>query len=119
MWVSRPESCWGISHPSPTIDQAERLVEADPNLTPQEVVLAKDIIRTAVDQNYVPLFKNADQAWISVGLFSPFSLFGMDILLSPFCLLYTLYYFDKQIMQISEYPNSCSQHGVAIFFLDI
>lgn len=60
MWVSRPESCWGISHPSPTIDQAERLVEADPNLTPQEVVLAKDIIRTAVDQNYVPLFKNAE-----------------------------------------------------------
>lgn len=32
MWVSRPESCRDISHPTPTIEQAERLVDADPNL---------------------------------------------------------------------------------------
>ena len=62
MWVSRPESRRDISHPTPTIDQAERLVEADSNLTPQEVALAKNIIRTAVDQNYVPLFRNTESS---------------------------------------------------------
>ena len=62
MWVSRPELCWGVmSHsPTPTIDQAERLVEADPNLGPREVSCAKEVIRTAVDKYYVPLFRNAD-----------------------------------------------------------
>ena len=62
MWVPQPDSRWDISHPSPTIDQAERLVEADSNLTPQEVALAKNIIRTAVDQNYVPLFRNTESS---------------------------------------------------------
>lgn len=62
MWVSRPESRRDISHPTPTIDQAVRLVEADSNLTPQEVALAKNIIRTAVDQNYVPLFRNTESS---------------------------------------------------------
>lgn len=36
-----------------------------------------------------------NQAWISVGLLFLFSSFCMDILVSPFCLQYTLYHFDK------------------------
>ena len=35
VWMSRFDSRRDISHLSPTIDQAERLVEADPNLTPR------------------------------------------------------------------------------------
>ena len=60
MWVSRPDTRRDISHPTPTIDQAERLVEADRNLGPREVFRAREIIRMAVDKYNVPLSRNAD-----------------------------------------------------------
>src|SRR5262245_32676999 len=59
MWVSRPELCSDMTHPTPTVNQGEQLVDADTNLTPDEVALAKNVIRTAVDQYGVRLFKNA------------------------------------------------------------
>lgn len=57
MWASRPDTRGGISHPQPTTEDGERLVETDPNLSPEEKDLAKEIIYTAVDHNGEPLFK--------------------------------------------------------------
>jgi hypothetical protein len=59
MWVTRPESHRDISHPTPTIIEAEQLVDGDWNLTAQEVVVAKDIIHRAVDHQGIHLFRAA------------------------------------------------------------
>ena len=64
-WVSRPESRWDMSHPIPIIDQAERLVEADPNLGPREVSPSQRIsfgrLLIKIWSNYygMPLIRNA------------------------------------------------------------
>jgi hypothetical protein len=58
MWISRPDSRNAESHPTPTIDEGDQLVDADPHLAAEEVAIAKDIIRTAVDQHGVFLFRH-------------------------------------------------------------
>lgn len=62
MWVSRSDSRNDVSHPTPTIGEGDQLVDTDPILTDQEVALAKHIIRTAVDRDGVPLFRNAESS---------------------------------------------------------
>ena len=62
MWISRPDSHKDISHPTPTVDEGDKLVNTDPQLTAEEVIVAKDIIRTAVNQDGVPLFRHAESS---------------------------------------------------------
>jgi len=45
-----------IAHPSPTSDEAWRVIEDDPNLSTEEKDVAHGIIETAVDKNGDPLF---------------------------------------------------------------
>lgn len=62
MWASRPNTCGDISHPHPTTDDGERLVDTDPELTAEEIALAKNIIHTAVDQDGEPLFRKTESS---------------------------------------------------------
>jgi hypothetical protein len=62
MWALRPNTRGEISHPRPTIDDGERLVDTDPDLTSEEIALAKHIIHTAVDQDNVPLFRKPESS---------------------------------------------------------
>jgi hypothetical protein len=62
MWISRPDSCNEESHLTPTIDEGDQLVDADPHLVAEEVAIAKNIIRTAVDQYGVSLFRHVESS---------------------------------------------------------
>ena len=111
--MSRPDSRRDISHPSPTIDQAERLVEADPNnLTPR-----RSFPRNAYYCWLLPIkisclricfkVRNPLTEKIKDGLSLDFFSFLIILYrqLSPFCLLYTVLFY-KQI--IFRYHDSFS-----------